>query len=147
MKNLFFWRFFFQNRNCWHFEFSMNQIFGQRFIIFEKLRCRGLLLLKPRAVEVTTSFHWMSLRSTQKQALENSMKLGNALFWRPLSKEMCAESLQFSTTEWWPCNFFAKLNGNHLLIANIFKLHEYKTFDLIKMHNMSKIWFVNNKFN
>ena len=91
--------------------------------------------------------HWMLLRSTQKQALENSMKLGNALFWRPLSKEMCAESLQFSTTEWWPCNFFAKLNGNHLLIANIFKLHEYQTFDLIKMHNMSKIWFVNNKFN
>ena len=91
--------------------------------------------------------HWMLLRSTQKQALENSIKLGNALFWRPLSKEMCAESLQFSTTEWWPCNFFAKLNGNHLLIANIFKLHEYKTFDLIKMHNMSKIWFVNNKFN
>ena len=91
--------------------------------------------------------HWMLLRSTQKQALENSMKLDNALFWRPLSKEMCAESLQFSTTEWWPCNFFAKLNGNHLLIANIFKLHEYKTFDLIKMHNMSKIWFVNNKFN
>ena len=91
--------------------------------------------------------HWMLLRSTQKQALENSMKLDNALFWRPLSKEMCAESLQFSTTEWWPCNFFAKLNGNHLLIANIFKLHEYQTFDLIKMHNMSKIWFVNNKFN
>ena len=91
--------------------------------------------------------HWMLLRSTQKQALENSMKLGNALFWRPLSKEMCAESLQFSTTEWWPCNFLAKLNGNHLLIANIFKLHEYQTFDLIKMHNMSKIWFVNNKFN
>ena len=40
----------------------------------------------------------------------------------------------------------AKLNGNHLLMANIFKLHEYKTFGLMKMHNMCKIWFANNIF-
>ena len=33
------------------------------------------------------------------------------------------------------------------LMANIFKLHEYQTFGLIKMHNMSKIWFTNDKFN
>ena len=30
---------------------------GQRFIIFEKVRCRGQLLSKLRAVEVATSFH------------------------------------------------------------------------------------------
>ena len=35
---------------------------------------------------------------------------------------------------------FAKLNGNHLLVANIFKLHEYQTFGSMKMHNMSKMW-------
>ena len=35
----------------------MNQIFGQRFIIFEKLRYMGQLLLKLRAVEVATSVH------------------------------------------------------------------------------------------
>ena len=40
-----------------------------------------------------------------------------------------------------------KLNGNHLLVADILKLHKYQTFDLMKMHNMSKIWFPNNKFN
>ena len=28
---------FFQNKNCWHFEFIMNQIFRQKFIIFENL--------------------------------------------------------------------------------------------------------------
>ena len=44
------------------------------------------------------------------------------------------------------CKIYAKLNGNHLLMANIFKLHEYQTFSLMKMHNMSKIWFANNKF-
>ena len=31
-------------------------------------------------------------------------------------------------------------------MANIFKLHEYQTFGLMKMHNMCKIWFANNIF-
>ena len=26
---------FFQHKNCWHFEFLMNQIPGQKFILFE----------------------------------------------------------------------------------------------------------------
>ena len=50
------------------------------------------------------------------------------------------------TTKWQPCKIFAKLNRNHLLMANIFKLHEYQTFGLMKMHNMCKIWFANNIF-
>ena len=45
-----------------------------------------------------------------------------------------------------PCKIFTKLNRNHLLIANIFKLHEYQTFGLMKMHNMCKIWFANKIF-
>ena len=40
---------------------------------------------------------------------------------------------------------FAKLNGVHPLMANIFKLHKYQTFCLIETH-MSKIRFANNKF-
>ena len=47
------------NKNWWHFEFLMNQIFGQRFIIFEKWRYRSQLLFKLRAVEVATSSDWM----------------------------------------------------------------------------------------
>ena len=43
-----------------------------------------------------------------------------------------------------PVNFFSKLNRKHLLMASIFKLHQYQTFRLMKMHNMCKIWFVNN---
>ena len=34
---------------------------------------------------------------------------------------------------------FAKFNGNHLLMANIFKLYEYQTLGLMKMDNMNKI--------
>ena len=50
------------------------------------------------------------------------------------------------TTKWRSCKIFAKLNGNHLLMANAFKLHEYHTFSLMKMYNMNKIWFTDNKF-
>ena len=117
----------------------MNQIFRQRFIIFGKLRYKGQLLLKLRAVEVATSFH-ISLfhiyfifqyfeSSSQKKCL-----LKVWIFGPP-------------TTKWRPCKIFAKLNGNHLLMANIFKLHKYQTFGLVKMHDMSKIWFANSKFN
>ena len=35
-----------------------------------------------------------------------------------------------------PVIFLWKSNGNHLLMANVFKLHEYQTFGLMKMHNM-----------
>ena len=46
-----------QDKNCWHFELLMNQIFRQRFIIFEKWSYNSQLLLKLRVVEVATSFH------------------------------------------------------------------------------------------
>ena len=103
-------------------------------------------------VEITgrRSCYFISLKIIYRLAQKNSSKLGNTIFWRPLSKETSAKSLKFfgsSTTKWQPCKIIAKLNGNHLLMANIFKLYEYQTFGLIKMHNMSKIWFANNKFN
>ena len=31
-------------------------------------------------------------------------------------------------------------------MANIFKLHKYQTFGLLKMHNLSKFWFAYNNF-
>ena len=41
MKNLrFFGGFFFKWKTCWHLEFLMNQIFGQKLIIFKKMRYR-----------------------------------------------------------------------------------------------------------
>ena len=61
---------------------------------------------------------------------------------------MCDKSWKFfgrPTTKWLSCKLFAKLIGNHLWMDNIFKLQKYLTFDLMKMHDESKIWFVNNK--
>ena len=50
------------------------------------------------------------------------------------------------TKKWQRCKIFAKLNGIHLLMANIFKLHKYQTFGLMEIHNVDEIWFANNKF-
>ena len=64
-------------------------------------------------------------------------------------KKMSAKSFRFfgpPTTKWRSCKIVVKLNRNHLLMVNIFKLHELKTFGLMKMHNMSKIWFANYIF-
>ena len=57
-----------------------------------------------------------------------------------LSKEMSDKSLKFfcpPTRKWRPYQ---------ILMANIFKLHEYQTFGLMKMHKLNKIWFAINKF-
>ena len=84
---------------------------------------------------------------------KKSSKLNNTIFWRPLSKEMsalktnvCLKFLGPSTTKWRHYKIFAKMNGTHLLMASIFKLHEYETFGLMKIHNMCTIWFANNMF-
>ena len=85
---------------------------------------------------------------TKLCSIDNLNKLDKTIFWKSLSKEMCAKNLKFfgsPTTEWRPCKIFAKF-VNHLLIANIFKLHKYQTFDLMKIHNTSKIGFASNKF-
>ena len=71
------------------------------------------------------------------------------MLWRLFSKKMPAKNLRFfgpPITKWRPCKVFAKLNRNHLLMANISRLHEDQTFGLMKVHNMCKIWFANNIF-
>ena len=93
--------------------------------------------------------HFIEYRIDQlnSEHTKTASKLDNTVFWRLLSKEMSAKSLKvfgLPTTKWRPCKIFTKLTRNHLLMANIFKLHEYKTFGLMKMHNMCKIWFANN---
>ena len=54
---------------------------------------------------------------------------------------MFGESFKFFdplTTKRRSFKFFAKLNRNHILIANFSKPRKYQTFGLIKLHNLSK---------
>ena len=56
-------------------------------------------------------------------------------------KQVFGESFKFfdsPTTKWRPFKFFAKLNGNHILMANFSKFRKYQTFGLIELHNVSK---------
>ena len=97
------------------------------------MRYRSQLLLKLRNVEVI-EYQLDQLNNKHK-------KIENTIFQKSLLKEMSGKSLKFfgpTTTKRRSFKIFAKLNGNHLLVANIFKLHEYQTFGLMKMHNMTR---------
>ena len=62
-------------------------------------------------------------------------------FWKLAPKQVFLESFKFfdaPTTKWRSFKFFAKLNGNHILMANFSKLCKCQTFDLIELHNLSK---------
>ena len=66
------------------------------------------------------------------------------MFWKRVPKEISGKCLTFfgpTTTKWRPCKIFTKLNGNHLLMANIFKLHNIRHFVLLKTYITDKIWF------
>ena len=139
MKNLRFLRLFLRNKNCRNFEFLRIKYLG-----------KGLSYWKMSTVwnygPLKLLLHFIEYRLDQ---LNNSSKLDNTIFWKAPLKEMSCKSLKFfgqPTTKWRPCKIFQKLNGKHLLMANIFKLHKYQIFSFMKMHNMSKFWFANNKF-
>ena len=127
----------------------MNQIFRQSFIIFEKLRCRSQLSLKLQAVDGATSFIEYRLDQLNNKHTKIAVNSTIWFFGSGYQKKGLVKDWIFLgplTTEWRPCKIFAKLNGNHLLMPNIFKFHEYQTFGLTKIHNMSKIWFASNKY-
>ena len=142
MKNLcFFWRLLFWKKNYWHLEFLKNQIFGQRFIIFEKLRYRGRLLLK-------LLLHFIEYRLDQLNSKYTKIAENSGIqYFESCSQKKCLlkvwSFLVHPPQNDDPVKLFAKLNGNHLLMANNFKLHEYQTFGLMKINNMCKIWFAN----
>ena len=46
----------FKSKNSWHFEFSISQIFRQKFVVSENLTYLSQLLLKLRTVELAISF-------------------------------------------------------------------------------------------
>ena len=81
-----------------------------------------------------------------KTAVNSKMKFFESRYQKKMSSKNLLKFFDPSTTKLPPCKIFEKWNGNHLLMANIFKLHKYQIFGLRKVHNMSKIWFTNNKF-
>ena len=102
---------------------------------------KSKLVLKWWAAELAISLLSLSLRSSWQQTDEYSRKLDNIYFWKLIPKQVLFESFKFfdpPTTKWWSFKAFAKFNGNHISIANFFKLCKYQTFFKIKLHNLSK---------
>ena len=83
---------------------------------------------------------------TQKQRENQQYSILKAFLKKMSAKSSKKIKKSPSTIKQQLCKVFAKLNGNHLLMANIFKLHKYNTFGLMKMHNICKMRFRNNIF-
>ena len=123
--------FHFKNKNSWYFQFSTIQKFQQRFIVSENLTYKSQLFLKLQAVEFGISF--LSLSFLRKLT----------------AKKVFGETFKFfdpATTKWRPCKFLAKLNGNHILMANFSKLRKYQTFVLIELRNWNKVQLADRIF-
>ena len=78
--------------------------------------------------------HFIKYRLDQLNSKHTKIAVNSTIFLGP------------PTAKWRSCKTFTKLIRSHLLMANIFKLHEPQTFGLMKMHNMFKIWYANNIF-
>ena len=55
------------------------------------------------------------------------------------------ENWTIPTTKWRSFKFFAKLNGNHILM-DIPKIRQYQTFGFIELHNLSKVQLADRIF-
>ena len=86
-KNVFF-EAIFSKRNCLHLEFLMNQIFEQRFIIFENwgIAVNYCWNYKPSKLLI----HFTEYHLGQ----ENSSKLDKTISWKPLSRGMSRKSFK-----------------------------------------------------
>ena len=126
----------------------MNQVFGQRFIIFEKLSVRDQLFLKYGPLKLLR--HFIEYRLDQLNSNHTKVAVNSAIqYFEGCSQKKCLLKV-------WSFLVHPPQNGNwnrternwmetnNLLMANIFKLQEYPTFGSTKMHNMCKIWFANN---
>ena len=126
----------------------MNQIFG-----------KGLSYLKNGGIGVSYCWnygpsklllHFIEYRLDQRNSKNTKIALSSAMqYFEDRSQKKCllkVWSFLVHPPQNDPAKTFAKLNRNHLLMANIFKLYKHQTFDWMKMHNMCKIWFANNIF-
>ena len=150
MKNLCFWRLLFQKKiaDIWNFNWI-------------KYLGKGLSYLKNWDIEVNYCWnygpsklllHFIKYRLDQLNIKHTKTSVNSTIQdFEDYSQKKCLLKVWIFLTHTPqngdPVKFLRNwTETNHLLVANIFKLHEYQTFDLMKMHNMCIIWFVNNIF-
>ena len=128
----------------------MNQIFGQRFISYLKKWGVGVNYCW-NCGPSKLILHFIVYRQDQLNSKDTKVPVNSTIqYFEGCSwKKFLLKVWRIFgplTTKWRPCKIFTKLTRNHLLMDNIFKIHEYQTFGWMKMHNMCKILFANNIF-
>ena len=119
----------------------MDQILGQRLIIFEKLRYRSQLLLKVRVVGVASSL--IKYRLDQLNNKHTNIEVDSEIqFFESHYQMNCVIKVwSFSTNPLQndcPLKFLQNSMETIFYFANILKLYGYQTFGLMNTHNMSK---------
>ena len=116
------------------FQFSMSQILYQKFIVSENLTYKSQPLL--RLLFRFLRYRLCHIDKRQTKISENS----TVSFLKTSTKQVFLESFKFfdpPTTIWLSFKFYAKLNGNHILMTNFSKLRKYQTSGLIELCNLS----------
>ena len=106
----------------------MNQVFGESFIVFAKLEQIGQLLLKNMPSKLLLHFIEYRLDQLNSKHTKIAVNLANSI----LKAVFKINVFGPPTTKWGPSKILAKLTRNHHLMVNIFRLHKYQTFDLMK---------------
>ena len=130
MRNLCFWWLFLQIKNCWILNFKWIKYLG-----------KGLSCLKDGGIGVNYCWnhgpsklllHFIEYSLDQLNKKHTKIAVNSTIqcFGGSSQKKCLLKVWIFGllTTKWRPCKIFAQLNGNHLLMANVFILPEYQTF-------------------
>ena len=115
----------------------MNPIFRQKFIIFGKLRLGVNYCWKYGPSKLLLQFIEYHLDWINNQHTKIAVNLIMQFFESYYQMKCLVKVWRF---------LFNTPNNDSLLIVNIFKLHNYQTFGLMKTHNVNKFWFTNNRF-
>ena len=106
-------------------------------------------MLKLRAVQLAISFLSLSLSHLDNRQTKIAENSAIHFFLKLTPKKKFVESFKFfdpHTTKSLSFKFFAKLNGNHILMANFSKFGKYQTFVLTDLHNLSKFQLADRIF-
>ena len=116
---------------------------------FLSVKCFGKNLLFLKFLLIRVNYCWNLLfrffRFRLGHLNNRQTKIGENLtvyFLKANTMQVFGESFKFfdpPTTKRRTFKFFAKLNGNHILMANFSKFRKYQTFGVIELHNGAKV--------
>ena len=130
--------FYFQNKNSWHLQFLITQIFRLMFIIFNIWHISVNYCWNYGPSNLLFRFTWYSWQQLNNRQRKTAVNLLLHFFWKVLSIAVSGESFKFFDTRTLKLRSFAifvKLNRNDISLAVSAKFAEYQSNVLTEMHN------------